>query len=470
MTLRLRIGEQLQVARSGLDDATWTALCSWALAQWTLDNPAYWEARRHRRPCKHLPRQFALATADADGLVLPRGAGLALKRWLRSHAAAVAVEVDDRRVAPAAAPMTLQVALRDYQLDAVERASSHRDGVVVAPTGSGKTVIAMGLIASLGVRALVLVHTRTLVAQVEDAVRRCLAIEAGVVAAGTCRIADVTVATVQSLSRRDLSELRDAFGLVILDEAHHCPAATFAHVVQQFRARWRIGLTATPERADRLDPLMHAALGPELVRLQPRDLQAVGSLATAEVTPVHTDFAGGRLVDHNRMITKLIADEARNHHVVQTVVQTRGRRSLVLSERVDHCLTLAAQLAANGVAAEALVGRLDDERRRQALARFRDGDGGVLVATTALVGEGFDCPELDTLYLTVPSANIARVTQALGRVLRPQPGKAMARVFDFVDVATPGLARKLAQRLKVYRTHNVHCGPPLPSALPAAPR
>jgi superfamily II DNA or RNA helicase len=155
------------------------------------------------------------------------------------------------------------------------------------------------------------------------------------------------------------------------------------------------------------------------------------------------------------MIARLIADDARNELVVQTVRETRGRRSLVLSERVDHCLHLAAALAARGVAAEALVGKLDDERRRQVLARFGTGDGGVLVATTALVGEGFDCPELDTLYLTVPSANVARVTQALGRVLRPLPGKDVARVFDFVDVATPGLARKLAQRLKVYRSHGI---------------
>lgn len=456
--LRLRIAERLRVVSADSDPATFATVVAWAAERLVFDNPAYWQAREHRRRCAHLARRIDLVARADDDLLLPRGINVELKRLLARTHPDVAVAIDDARVAPPAHGLRLQVELRPYQQEAVAAAVARREGVLVAPTGSGKTVIAMGLIAALGVRTLILVHTRTLLDQTCAVVQRCLGVRPGRIGGGDDSTGEVTVATMQTLVRRDPAAVRERFGLVLLDEAHHAPAATFTDVLQRFAARHRFGLTATPERADQLHPLMYATLGPELWRAEPSEMVRIGSLCAARVVPVETTFRGGRMVDRGRMIERLCDSRQRNLEILRTILATRGERALVLSERVQHCETLVELLESRGVRARLLVGALDVTTRAAAVdAVVRDG--GVLVATGSLVGEGFDCPELDTLYLVVPSGNATRTTQALGRVLRPKPGKPAPFVFDFIDVETPALARSWRRRVQVYRGHDAEVAP-----------
>ena len=452
-TLHLQIAENLRLVGAGADPAAWAAVLAWAEGRLAFDNPAYWQARAHRRRCAHLPRRIDLLRRDGDDLLLPRGVNVELKRLLAREVPGVDVAIRDARVAPPAVGLRLAVALRPYQQEAVACAVARKEGVLVAPTGSGKTVIAMGLIAALGLRTLILVHTRTLLDQTCAVVERCLGVRAGRMGGGDDAPGEVTVATVQTIVRRDPAALRDQFGLVLLDEAHHAPAATFTDVLQRLAARHRFGLTATPERADQLHPLMYATLGPELWRAQPSEMVRIGSLCAARVVPIETTFRGGRMMDRGRMIERLCESRQRNLEILRTILATRGERALVLSERVQHCETLVELLDAKGVRARLLVGALDVTTRAAAVAIVVK-EGGVLVATGSLVGEGFDCPELDTLYLVVPSGNATRTTQALGRVLRPKPGKAPPFVFDFLDIETPALVRSWRRRVQVYRGHD----------------
>lgn len=466
--MRLRIAERLWLRPDQMPEAHWQALCEWALERFVLDNPAYWHAREQRRPCKHLPRQFALAVLGQDDagplLELPRGAGRELRRWLAAQCPQEAIDIDDARAAPPCGPLQLAPVLRDYQQDAVMRAAMQREGVLVSPTGSGKTVMAMGLIARLGVRALIIVHTRTLLDQTCETVRRCLGIEPGRLGGGVDTDGDVVVATVQSLVRRPQDALRGRFGLVLLDEAHHCPASTFTDVLQRLDCRYRIGLTATPERADKLHPLLFATIGPELVRLRPTALLREGALVAANIIPVWTSFAAQAGTERAELVSQLCAQDQRNREVLGVIQATAGHHALVLSERVQHCEWLAEQLARRGVVAELLVGRMPPEARDAALTRFQAARRAVLVATSTLVGEGFDCPALDTLYLTVPTGNWTRTTQALGRVLRPTAGKSAANVYDFVDKNTPGMELAFRRRLQVYRRHGTALQAPLDAA------
>lgn len=466
MPLQLAIADRIVVHAHGCPPETFAALRAWALERFCFDNPAYWQAREHRRACKHIPRRIELAQADDERIVLPRGANLELKRFLAEHAPDLAIVLDDQRVSPPLGPFALSFELRPYQQEAVDRVALQREGVIVAPTGTGKTVIALGIIARLGVRALVLVHTRTLLDQTCAVLEKGLGVRPGRIGGGKDEPGPVIVATLQSLMRRDPKELRDAFGLVILDEAHHCPAATFTDVVQRFTARYRVGLTATPERADELHPLMYATLGPELCRVQPGQMVDEGSLWAPQIIPVETEFRGGRMVNRGAMIHRLCGNETRNAAIAATVSATRGERSLVLSERVQHCEDLAARLTHAGVDTLLLVGTVAAPERELVLQALRSRQGAVLVATTSLLGEGFDLPVLDTLYLATPSGNTTRTTQAIGRVLRPSPGKAKPRVYDFVDVHTPGLVRAFRSRLSVYRLHHAEIrlpwSPPAP--------
>ncbi len=454
--LHLQIDTRIRIDGRQCPAEIFVALQTWALEQFNVDNPQYWAARNHRRPCKHLPQRLELAVVKDNQLELPRGANVELKKWLRQNAPDLAIVLDDLRASPEMPALKLNAVLRPYQHDAVAAAIKMRDGVIVAPTGSGKTLMAMGIIAQLGLRTLVLVHTKTLLEQTCHVIEQTLGVKPGKFGGGEGFLADVTVATVQTLSRQPPDALRDHFGLVLLDEAHHCPAGTFTEIIQRFTARWRIGLTATPKRADGLQHLMHSALGPQIYRVHPAAMVGIGSLCTAQVQPIETDFAGGRLTDHTAMMSRICFDVARNAQLLSVITATYGKRALVLSERVEHCVELTERLQHAGLQAYLLVGRMTLEQRQRALAAFLSQPRALLISTTSLVGEGFDCPDLDTLYLVAPSGNLTRTTQALGRVLRPFPGKPAPRVYDFVDVQTPALARNFDKRVGVYRSHSAH--------------
>lgn len=419
------------------------------LDRFTFENPVYWDARRNRRPCRHIPRRITLAEWDKTTLRCPRGALADTLRILGG----LSGEPEDATAFPGRGEICFVGRLRRYQEDAVQSVLRSREGVIQAPTGSGKTVIAMALVARLPTTALILVHTSVLFEQTAEAVRRFLGIEPGLVGQGLDEPRDITVAMVQTLMRRDLAGWRDRFGLVILDEAHHCPAETFKTVVQHFAARYRVGLSATPTRKDRLHPILFDVMGPILHVVTPRTLIASGSIARVEVVQVETGFRGRWRRDYASLLRKLVRDGRRNAVIVEAVLKHRGRRSLVLTERVEHAHLLAKVLAGRGLKASALTGDMAREEREATLRRFTSGEIEAMVSTTALVGEGFDLPALDAVFVTVPHANPAKTTQILGRALRPSAGKVAGRVVDFVDSEVPLLRRQAERRMRVYRKY-----------------
>jgi len=446
--MRLFVQERLELEGVDPQDPGHGTLVEGLRQRFTYDNPVYWAARRYRRPCRHLPHTVDLFEArDPHSVSLPRGA----RAWVSRFLGPDAPPLEDRTAAPSADLPAFRGDLRDYQAAAVAAAAAERDGVIQAPTGSGKTVIACALAARLKTRTLVIVHTSVLLEQTAERFRQFLGIEPGIVGAGRDDWRDVTIAMVQTLQRRDMAPLRDAFGLVILDECHHCPAETFKSVVQRLAARWRIGLSATPTRKDRLHPVLFDVVGPILYAVKPKTLVADGSIAPSEVIEVETAFKGVFRNNYGRLVNRLAKDAARNALIVQSVLAHRGERSLVLSDRVDHCRVLAEGLFAANVPVAVLTGELSKEDREAALGRFVSGEVTVLVATTALVGEGFDLPAIDTVFLTTPNGNVARTTQALGRALRPSAGKTAGRIVDFVDAQVPLLRNQARKRAGVYR-------------------
>ncbi len=418
-------------------------------ARFTYENPVYWDARRYRRPCRHIPRQIVLFEVLADGTVaMPRGAGGDVRAAL---AGLLPFDVVDRTVLPPAPGLVLRGQLRDYQQAAVDAMVAAQEGVIQAPTGSGKTVIAAALAAHLQTPTLILVHTSVLLEQTADRIRQFLGVEPGRIGGGVESWDTVTVAMVQTLLRRDLTAVRDRFGLVILDEAHHCPAETFKSVVQRFAARYRVGLTATPTRKDRLHPVLFDVVGPIVHRVAPKTLVASGSIAPSEVVEVITAFRGAFRNNYGGLINRLVKDPRRNALILDAVIAHRGARALVLSERVRHCEALTQALQARGISAELLAGKMARDARDAVLGRFVEGETEVLVSTPAMVGEGFDLPAIETVFLTVPNGNVAKTTQLLGRALRPCAGKSAGRIVDFVDAEVPLLVNQYKRRARVYR-------------------
>jgi superfamily II DNA or RNA helicase len=446
--MRLVLDSRLRIEGIDAEDPAHAAVVDRLRERFTYDNPVYWDARRFRRPCRHIPRKIGLFEEPWQGSAsAPRGA----RREVAGLLGPLFEGETDATVLPPRGELGFRGELRDYQEAAVAAALAERQGVVQAPTGSGKTVVALAVVARVPTQALIVVHTSVLFEQTAERVRQFLGVEPGLLGAGHDDVRDVTIAMVQTLMRRDLAPLADAFGLVILDEAHHCPAETFKSVVQAFAARFRLGFTATPARRDRLHPVLFDVVGPIIHSVAPKTLVATGSIAPSEVVEVQTEFRAWYTRDYQAMVNRIVKNERRNELIADTVARLHAGRSLVLTERVAHGETLAERLVARHLPAVTISGETPREERDDVIRRFAEGDVGVLVATTALVGEGFDLPAIDTVFLTVPSGNVAKTTQALGRALRPHEGKAAGRVVDFVDGNVPMLKNQFKKRQRVYK-------------------
>jgi superfamily II DNA or RNA helicase len=416
----------------------------------TFPNPEYLSRVRFNRWVGATPEEITLLEQGPDGeVIVPRGA-VALVRQACA-AAREPVSFEDRRVTLPREPLDLKLALRDYQEEAMTALVRNVQGVAVVPCGGGKTVIGTAAIARIGQPALVIVHTHDLAEQWRGAFRDILGVEAGDLDGSS----PMVVATVQSLAampRERLAEVGLRFGTVIVDEVHHAPAITFREVLGAMPGKFRLGLTATPTRADGLTPLVELGIGPIVFRIAHDELVAAGHLVIPQVVVVPTGctahaetFAGMidelRLnVGRDRLITDLAAREAR-----------AGRSVLVLSARVKHCELLAQRLRVNDqVQAEALTARVAKGKRTEILDRFRAGTLKVVCATS-LADEGLDVARLERLILAMPARAEGRTVQRLGRLMRPHPDKATPVLYDLVD-DVPMARRQHAARLRAYRT------------------
>ena len=402
----------------------------------TLDNPLFLESEQRGRDTRDLePELCYYRHAPDGGLVVPRGAGRLVQALCAEHDMVCEI-VDDTH---SARPVLFdeRVRLSPAQERAVGQVLTRRIGVLEAPAGSGKTIMAMALIARRQQPALIIVHTKELAHQ---AIARAVAVlgldegEIGLVGDGQCTVgARLTVALVQTLARPGgiPPALLDV-GHVVVDECHHCPAAHMAAVVSQFPARFVTGLTATPFRRDKLDAVIAWYVGEIVARIDKEDL--ADRLITPRIIKRDTSLHP-RGDSFAEIVSDLVAMRARNALIVEDVAQAvaDGRRCLVLSERVNHVEELTRLLRARGIAAAALYGSLGKKARGRVVEDLADGALAVVVATISLIAEGFDAPRLDGLFLTTPMSYGGRVVQAIGRVSRTAPGKEDAIVVDYTD-------------------------------------
>ncbi|MDA8202085.1 MAG: DEAD/DEAH box helicase family protein [Chloroflexi bacterium] len=454
-------GTMLAIDRIGLPPALVSALKHLA----SLHNPEYYEKERLRFSTWNTPRLIRCYEETVDQLLLPRGLrepAAALVEQAGSH-----LEVQVRATDAPAISVQFGSSLEAEQQTALDHLRGHDLGVLVAPPGAGKTVIACAALAERAVATLVLVDRQPLLDQWRERLQEHLGLgrrQIGTLGGGSGRLkGTVDIAMVQSLARReDVRELTSRYGLVIVDECHHVPAVTFERVVRQIGASSWLGLTATPYRRDGLEGLITMYCGP--VRHRMGTGLAEGMPAVERALTVHEtahlgsgDGAEVATPAIQAVFRELVDDGARTRQVCADIAAASraGRNCLVLSQWKEHVRLIETDLEAFGIEPAVLVGDVGRKGRRSIIARLaeaRVGAGVVLIATGSLLGEGFDCPPLDTLFVAFPIAFRGRIVQYVGRVLRPMDGKDRIEVHDYVDVNVPVLARMLTKRLAAYAT------------------
>ncbi len=433
----------------------------------SMANPKFYELQRLRKSTWDTPR-FVRGydiTVD-DHLVLPRG----LRHTVTSivERAGSRLALADVRNPGVEIDVSFTAELKPDQAIAVSAMLSHDDGVLVAPPGSGKTVMACALIAERATSTLILVDRKALAEQWRTQVSTLLGIKPGQVGGGRRKLTGVVdIAMLPTLARHDdVADLTRGYGHVVIDECHHLAAAAYDHSVKRIGAQFWLGLTATPARRDGLGELVTWQLGPIRHTLAQQVTLTDTLMAPAgprRVLHVHeTAFrydaldvaAPGAVAEAHRAVA---ADRDRNTRIVDDITDAvaRGRNCLVLTRRVAHINALTAMLAERGHHAFVLQGGMSAAARRAAVDRLADaktGDGVLVVGTTPFIGEGFDAPALDTLFLAAPVSFDGLLIQCAGRVVRAAPGKDTAEVHDYHDHAVPILAVSLQRRMPGYRT------------------
>lgn len=419
----------------------------------TIINPKYEAARRYSRWIgKKLKPKLYFFHDWRDRLIFPRGFANQAVQLCQQVGGTMPEIIDNRRRLPPV-DFTFHGDLRDYQQEAVDSVVKHSFGVLEAGTGSGKTVMALKIIAERKQPTLIIVHNKELLYQWHERIGEFLGIEAGQAGDGKFTILPVTVAIVNT-ARKHQDSLPEQFGHIIVDECHRVPASLFTNVVSSFDSYFMLGLSATAfRREDGMTQLIYTYMGDRLHAVDSRVLTESGAVVRPDFVQKPTEFTYGFQGDYAKLIKALAANEHRNEQIaadVAEIVQAGHEGTvLIVSDRVAHCEVIQRKLELQGIASVLLTGRVPAEQRSQIVDDVREGKVQVLISTLQLIGEGFDCPGLNTLVLSTPIKFEGRLLQVVGRVMRPSESK-KARVIDYIDINVPVLRRSAAARREVF--------------------
>lgn len=451
------LAQRLFIAKEGIPSPLLNKIKRLAAFQ----NPEFYKKQSMRLSTATTPRVIACAEDLPNHVALPRGCKNDLQELLRVHG--VALEVADDRVPGLPLDLRFHGKLTAVQEAAARALLAHDTGVFVAPPGVGKTVIGTYLVATRACSTLVLVHRRPLLDQWLAQLALFLGLDhkaIGQVAGGTrTPTGRVDVAMLQSLVRTDsVADLVASYGQVIVDECHHLPAVQFDRVLREVKARYVVGLTATPQRRDGHHPITEMQLGPVRFKVNTKS-QATArpfdhKLIVRE-TAFKTTAQDGKTVIQD-LYAALARDEARNAMILDDVVRAldEGRSPILLTERKDHLDYFAARLAdvaRNLVVLKGGMGAKADRAARAKLESISSNEERLLLATGRYIGEGFDDARLDTLFLALPVSWKGTLVQYTGRLHRLHPMKREVRIYDYVDRQVPMLLRMFQKRLRGYR-------------------
>ncbi len=456
--LKLVIADQLYIPIDKLPGKLTSRLKQLAV----FSNPEFYKRQALRLSTTGVSRYICAAHIEGIYLILPRGCMADAETILKGQN--VDFDYDDKRYA---GEHLLKVKftgkLKSQQNKAVNALLDSTFGILEASTGFGKTVVALALIAKRKVNTLILVHSRQLGDQWIERINVFLNnVEVGSLLGGKEKLTyHVDVATYQSLVSRnglDIKPFIEKYGQILIDECHHIPASNYESLIKSCHSKYIHGFTATPKRQDGLEKLMKFQLGNIVYKGVKSTAQLEQQVTVTQTSTAFPDeWLEKETKPHISQVYKhLLQCQKRNELIINEIKKAveNNRSVMVLTERKEHIKILAQMLSEGNLSVIELYGGISSKQRRERIAILEADkdhmDKHVILATGKYVGEGFDLPHLDTLFITLPIAWKGILAQYAGRIQREWSNKNIVQIFDYID-SFPTLKRMFAKRKKGYK-------------------
>jgi len=446
--LNIELGAQLQIVKARLPSSAKKFLRE----KLFIFNSEYFVKQQLGKPVYDVPKFFDLIEKDPPYLRLPRGFLDQLTSFLDKEN--ISYTVTHRHPEFASYRYDNTIKLRNQQKRIITQAFDAGEGVIVAPPGSGKTIMGLELVAQHQKPALILTHRKELLNQWVEHIEKYFGIpkkQIGTYCAERKKIGtQITVGLLQSFARsKDPADFTDKFGVIIIDECHHIPAKTFRAVITHLNAAHIYGLTATPKRKHNDEQLIYLYIGDIVATMQSdSDKKESGFDISIRETSLQLPFDWK--IDQYELLAKVICyDTARNKLIVKDILDQlkMNRKVLVLSERKEHLSILNLYLRDQ---AETIVFSGDDTTKNRAikLQQINDGEYKILLATGQIFGEGMHVPNVEVLILAFPFAFEGKLVQYVGRLLH---GASPRKLIDYRDTHVEILEKQFTKRQRYYK-------------------
>lgn len=444
--LSITLQKNIRIQRDGLT----TLLINFLKDELNFANSEFFIKKKSGKNTFETERYFKSVEETENEVILPRGFIGKLLRFCKEQN--LEFDFQDNRKPKEEIQYSFNANLRNHQEKVIDTVSKKDFGVIVAPPGSGKTVMGLKIIAGKKQPALILVHRKQLLEQWQERVQAFLGIpkhEIGIIGKGKAKIGkQITIATIQSLPKQ-IEQIQNQFGTILVDECHHIPAETFRNTIEKLNTFYLYGLTATPFRKYNDDKLIFAFLGDIISEVQSNEIE---NFKHAQIIVRNTDLdvPFNSKTDNFETLSKiLVHDSERNKLILNDIKSelSKGKRIAIITERKEHIDTLYLFLK-QSYEVITLSGDDSETNRKSKWQTLQQGNFQVLITTGQYFGEGSDLSNISSLFLVYPFSFKGKLIQYIGRVQRSEINPT---IYDYRDIKIDYLNKLFLKRNTYYR-------------------
>lgn len=444
--LMIHLERNVHLYRDGLT----TALIDFLKKELNFASSEYFIKKNSGKNTFGTERYFRFVEEKENEVLVPRGfIGKLLRFCIKSN---LEYKFKDQRKLKEPVLFSFNATLRSHQKKVIKTTTKKDLGIIVAPPGSGKTIMGLKIIADKKQPALIIVHRRHLLEQWRERVQAFLGIpekEIGIIGRGRAKIGDkITIATIQSLPKQ-LEKTQNQFGTILIDECHHIPAKTFRNTIEKLNTYYLYGLTATPFRKNNDDRLIFAFIGDIIANISPNEIE---NYKHAQVIVQNTSFDipfNAKTDDFEVLSKILIHDSQRNKLILSNIQKElqKRKRIAIITERKEHIDALYLFLK-QSYEVITLSGSHSEKERKVKWKNLQAGNFQVLITTGQYFGEGIDLPTINSLFLIYPFSFKGKLIQYIGRVQRSEINPI---IYDYRDLKIDYLNKLFLKRNTYYR-------------------